>query len=104
MIEQKLMSMNEKYPDTIAVLGGAYFAYDAISNGDIATFVEFLPHVAQSAKFLKWHNGVAGALRQFCHLCLVDPSLIEVYLGTTFNEIAQHYTQGGVENGSLCCC
>lgn len=92
MIEQKLLSMNEKYPDTIAVLGGAYFAHEAAKDGDIATFVEFLPHVAQSAKFFKWHTGVAGALRQFCHLCFVDPALIEVYLGTTFNEIAKHYS------------
>ena len=91
MIEQQLISMNEKYPNAIAVLGGAYFAQESAKCGDIATFVEFLPHVAQSAKFLEWHNGVAGALRQFCHLCLVDPALIEVYLGATFNEIARHY-------------
>ena len=91
MVEQKLIDMSEKYPHTISVLGGAYFAYDYAKNGDIATFVGYLPHVAQSAKFFRWHNGVAGALRQFCHLCLVDPALIEAYLGTTFNEIAQHY-------------
>lgn len=94
MLEQQLISMNEKYPNAIAVLSGAYFAQASAEQGDLSTFVEFLPHVAQSAIMFEWHNGVAGALRQFCHLCLVDPALIEVYLGTTFNEIAKHYAKG----------
>jgi hypothetical protein len=67
------------------VLGGACFAIEHTHN--FAEFVMYLPHVISSAKFYNYHETPAQACRTFCHLCLVDPMLVEVYLGMTFEEL-----------------
>lgn len=84
MVEQRILALCDKYDNALGVFGGAYFA----SGVDIATFCEFLPGVVRNAKFFQWHEGVAGALRRFCRLCLVDPALVEAYLGMKFEEVS----------------
>ena len=90
MVEKRLSVLIDKYDNALAVFGGAYYAESIAQVGDIATFCEFLPGVMRSAKFFKWHEGVAGALRRFCHLCCVDPMLVEAYLGMKFEEVSNH--------------
>lgn len=87
MVEQNILALCDKYDNALGVFGGAYFASSIAENGDIATFCEFLPGVVRNAKFFQWHEGVAGALRRFCRLCLVDPALVEAYLGMKFEEV-----------------
>lgn len=87
-VERNILALCDKYDNALGVFSGAYFAEEAIQSGDLATFCEFLPGVVTNAKFFKWHEGVAGALRRFCRLCLVDPALVEVYLGMKFEEVA----------------
>ena len=61
------------------------YAYEHIDN--FGKFTEYELDVARSAKVFHWHKGVADAMRTFCHICYVDPALVEVYLGFHFNEL-----------------
>lgn len=90
----RIEALDEKYPNAIPVFGGAYFAVEYVQcdNPNINKFVEYLPDLVHSAIFHKWHEGIEGALNRFCNLCFIDPKLVECYLGTTFSEIAKHYT------------
>lgn len=82
-----IVELSDKHDNVIPVFGGALSASKYADS--MSKFVEFLPDVVNSAKFYKWHGGVAHALRTFCHLCFVDPALVECYLGMTFAEFAQ---------------
>lgn len=91
MIDKQLSKLQAQYNNAIAVFNGAYYANDIAKTGDIATFCEFLPGIARNAIFFQWHEGVAGALRRFCHMCLIDPALIEAYLDIKFKDIERMY-------------
>lgn len=88
-VKQIIEELDEKYDNAIPVFGGALWAYEYAFKGDLKNFVKYLPNVVSEAKFRKWHEGIDGALRRFCHICLVDPMLIELYLGIRFEEV-QH--------------
>lgn len=78
-----------QYDNAIPVFGGALGAYEYV-NSDTPNFSKFvgcLCHVIKNAKFYHWHEGAVGAIRRFCRLCLVDPALIECYLGMSLNEL-----------------
>jgi hypothetical protein len=83
--------LGDKYSNAIPVFGGALWAYDHVSGSDVnmAKFVSYLPSVISDAKFFKWHEGEVGALRRFCRICLVDPALVEAYLGIGFEELVK---------------
>ena len=82
-----------KMENGVAVLGGAYHAYDCMNseNIDIHKFCEYLLSCVQPAIYFGFEGGIKNALNTFCHLCLVDPMLIEAYLGIRFEEVAKHY-------------
>lgn len=86
-----ITALDEKYPNAIPVFGGALGAYNYVNSEtpNFEKFIKCLPEVAESAIFFKWHEGVVGALRRFCRLCHVDPALIELYMGMSFNEVAE---------------
>lgn len=86
-----LESLNEKHDNAIAVFGSALLAYEYTHGEklDLNEFIMFLPQVVNNAKFFRWHEGVEKALNRFCHICLVDPKLIEAYLGMRFKEVAK---------------
>lgn len=86
-----ITALADKHTNAIPVFGGALGAHECIERGDFAGFVGYFPDLIHSAQFFKWHENIATTLRRFCHLCFVDPALIEVYLGCTFDEIAQDY-------------
>lgn len=86
-VQKIIEELDNNYPNAIPVFGGALWAYEYAEKGDIKSFVKYLPNVISEAKFRKWHEGIAGALRRFCRICLVDPMLIEAYLGIRFEEL-----------------
>ena len=85
-----ITALDEKYPNAIPVFGGALSAYNNIHSDcpDYMSFVESVLSAAKNAAFHDWHEGTVGAMRRFCHLCFIDPSLIELYIGMTFAEAA----------------
>ena len=74
-------ALDEKYPNAIPIFGGAIWV------SDIDGIIQSLPHVIHSAKFFKWHAGLADACRTFCHLCFTDPALVECCIGMKFEEL-----------------
>lgn len=89
-VHNAIMALDAKYSNAIPIFGGALGAYNHINgdNPDFSSFVRCLPSVAHNAIFFHWHEGVVGALRRFCHLCYVDPDLVELYLGMSLAELA----------------
>ena len=90
VVHRAITALADEHSNAIPIFGGALGAHQCIERGDIAGFVGYFPDLINSAKFFHWHEDTATVLRRFCHLCFVDPALIEVYLGCTFDEIAQH--------------
>lgn len=87
-------NLSKEYDNAIPVFGGADIAYERAcnENPNLKVFVNYLLPVASAARYFKWHEGVAGARRRFCHMCLVDPELVEAYLGMRFEEVEEHET------------
>jgi hypothetical protein len=88
-VKQIIEELDNKHPNAIPVFGGALWAYESVSgeNVNFKEFVSYFPTVVSNARFYGWHEGVVGALRRFCRICLVDPNLIEAYLGIRFEEL-----------------
>lgn len=84
-----ITALDAKYPNAIPVFGGALGAYEYINSStpDFDKFISCMVRVIDDAKFYNWHEGVVGALRRFCRLCYVDPALVELYIGMSFNEL-----------------
>ena len=85
-IKHQIEELNSKYSNAIPVFGGALWVYDD-NKFNSHKFIAGLSNVANDAKFFGWHEGVAGAMRRYCHLCMVDPVLVESLLCTTFDEL-----------------
>lgn len=79
--ERKIIAMQKTEPNTIAIFGGAIWVTD------IDELLEFLPAVVRNAKIYKWEKGLANACRTFCHLCFIDPMLVEAYIGMKFEQL-----------------
>ena len=79
--EKMILALNEKHPNAIPIFGGALWV-DGIEK-----LVKSLPNVVSEVKFRGWHEGAAGACRTFCHLCLIDPMLVEAYIGMKFEQL-----------------
>lgn len=78
--------LSAKYPNAIPVFGCALGAYNCVSS-DLEKFISYFPEVAKNADFYNWHEGVVGALRRFCHICYVDPALVELYMSMNLAEV-----------------
>jgi hypothetical protein len=76
-------ALDEKYPNAIPIFGGAIWVKS------IADIIRMLPDVIHSAKFFKWHAGLADACRTFCSLCFVDHALVECYMGIKFEKLVE---------------
>ena len=89
MVKDAVIHLSETYRNAVPIFGGAPLAYMEIHKEEpnFDGFIGYLAHVIDEAKFRRWHDGIAGALRTFCHLCLVDPALVEAYLGVRFEQI-----------------
>ena len=89
MVEDAVVNLSKTYANAIPIFGGAPLAYTEIHREipNFDGFIGYLAHVIDEAKRRQWHEGIEGALKEFCHLCLVDPMLVESYLGITFEQI-----------------
>lgn len=81
-----ITALADEHDNAIQVFGGALGAYNCINSDepDFKGFIGYLSAVAENAKYYHWYEGIVGALRRFCRLCLVDPALIEIYIGAPF--------------------
>ena len=84
--ERRLYALKQAFPRAINLFGGACWATSTIASGDFEGFCWYLPGIVKSAKFWGWSGSIESALVTFCDLCLVDPKLVELYLGMTFAE------------------
>ena len=90
LVKYKLEKLNELYPNSIAIFGGAFHIVAHMDDNDMSyvkRVASCLPEVIDSAKFYRWHEGVAAAIKKFCNLCFVDPALMEAYLGCRLEEV-----------------
>jgi hypothetical protein len=81
--EKAILALDEKYPNAIAIFGGARLVRN------IEDIVRMLPSVIHSAKFFGWHDTLAGACRTFCSLTFTDYALVEAYIGINFEELCK---------------
>lgn len=91
-IKQIIEELDDKFDNAIPVFGGALWAYKSVASNDNINFKEFIsyiPTVISNAKFYHWHEGAVGAVRRFCRLCLVDPALVECYIGMSLEELVR---------------
>ena len=79
-----IMALADEHHNAIPIFGGALRV-----EGNLDNLIACIPHVVHDAKFFKWHEGVVGAIRRFCHLCFVDPALVETYIGMSFEELVE---------------
>lgn len=85
-IRHEIECLDSKYPNAIPIFGGALWVYHD-NTMDWSRLISGLPHIVHSAKFFKWHEGVLGALHRYCHICMVDPMLVEVALGMKLEDL-----------------
>lgn len=56
-------------------------------NIDFEAFVvKGIGTMLRNAMFYGWHEPLAKACRDFCHICMVDPMLVEAYCGMKFEQ------------------
>ena len=82
-VHAAILSLSEEYSNAIPVFSGALSAvrYVNCDHPNFDKFTSMLYDVAESAEFYNWHEGALGAVYTFCHLCYVDPALLEMYIG-----------------------
>ena len=78
-----LEDLSDKHSHAIAIFGGAIFV------NTIDDVIDKLSYVISASKFYRWHESAAKACRTFCHLCFIDPALVEAYLGMTFEKLIE---------------
>ena len=87
-----ITALSDQYSNAIPVFGGALGAYNHIhsEHPNYEAFIKCLSEVLSNAKFYHWHEDSATTLRRFCRLCFIDPTLIELYIGMSFNELCNN--------------
>jgi len=92
IIRFNIISLEDIHDNAVAVMGGAYWAAQEVhkDNPDFGAFVEYLCNMIHDYKFFGWHESIAQAMRTFCKLAMVDPALVEAYIGMRFEEVAQY--------------
>lgn len=78
-------ALDEKYGNAIPIFGGAIF----MDGADLLKVALYFPHIIKSAQFFKWHDTLANACRVFCHCLFIDPNLMEIYIGSTFEKFVE---------------
>lgn len=86
----RLYALQKTYPYAVPVLGGAIYASTAAKMGDMDALVGWMAHALDTRdyKVQHWEGGIVSICENFCHVCLVDPKLVEAYMGMTFADIA----------------
>lgn len=92
IIKDSIMTLQDKYDNAVAVMGGAYWAAQEVHNDkpNFNKFIEYLSNMLIDYDFFGWHESKPKAMRTFCKLAMVDPALVEVYVGMKFEEVCIH--------------
>ena len=92
IVHDRILALQDKYDNAVAVMGGAYWASQEVHNDkpNFSKFVEYLSNMIHDYKFFGWHESIPKAMRTFCKLAMVDPALVEGYIGMKFEEVANH--------------
>jgi len=90
IIKDNILALEDKHENAFAVMAGAYWAVQEVHKDkpDFDKFVEYLFNMIDDYKFFGYHEPIPQAMRTFCKLAMVDPALVEVYLGMKFEEVA----------------
>ena len=86
-IINQIDNLKNKYGRAPEIFGGAIHAYQYVESKDFNSFCRYLDAVITASKYFNWEDGIADALRIFCHLCRADPGLIEAHIGVRFKDI-----------------
>ena len=89
LIQSNILALQDKYDNAVAVMGGAYWAAQEVHGDkpDFDKFVELMCNMVTDLKFFGWHEPIPQAMRTFCKLAMVDPALVEAYIGMKFEEV-----------------
>lgn len=89
VIKDNILALEDKHENAVAVMGGAYWAAQEVhcDHPNFEKFVEYLSNMIHDYKFFGWHEPIPQAMRTFCKLAMVDPMLVETYLGIKFEEV-----------------
>lgn len=89
IIKSNIMALEAHHENAVAVMGGAYFAAQEVHKDkpDFEAFLSFMDGMLSHVKFFKWHESLPKACRTFCHLAMVDPMLVEAYIGMKFEAV-----------------
>lgn len=91
-IENAIYELKKQYPNerVIPIFCGAIYIGELMDKNEfnLDTFAKSVIDVAQNACFWHWHTGCLSAMRTYCHLCYVDPMLLEAYLQERLETIA----------------
>lgn len=92
IIKDNIMALEDRHENAVAVMGGAYWAAQEVHNDSpsFSKFVEYLSSMLYNYKFFGWYESKPQAMRTFCKLAMVDPMLVEVYLGHKFEEVVSY--------------
>ena len=75
--------------NSIAIYGGAYFLAQDIEDDTFTMDKMLVPlkHAVINARFFNPDVNTSSVIKNFCHLLLIDPALIELYFGFRLNAI-----------------
>ena len=88
VVKIAIEKLAEEHSNAIPVFASALSA-SQYATTDFEKFVSFIPTVIEDAEFFGWHAGIISAIKTFCHLCFVDPDLVEAYLGMSFMQLLE---------------
>ena len=86
LVRHNIEVLDANHSNAIPIFGGALWVYHE-NDFDAELFFAGLHHVVKNARFFKWHEGITGAIRRYCHICMVDPMLVEVALGMRLGDV-----------------
>ena len=89
IVKDSIIALEAKHQNAVAVMGGAYWAAQEAHKDqpDFEAFISFMEGMVQHAKFFNWHESLPKACRTFCNLAMVDPMLVESYIGMKFEDV-----------------
>ena len=76
---QVLHDMDKTRPNVFPMFGGAVYVHT------IDDLIDYLPNVISWSR-RKGYN-IIDNIHTFCHLCYIDPMLVEAYIGMRFEEL-----------------
>jgi hypothetical protein len=90
IVENNIRALAQTHENAIAVMGGAYFAAQDIHQDtpNFNAFIYKMDEMIRQHLFRDYDEPLEKSMKTFCHLCMVDPALVEAYLGMKFKDIA----------------